>query len=405
MAIKCHSGFVHYNMFHNNHCHGGGNNYGSIFNITNNCSGGTGFWGGLGAGLGFGLGNMFGGFFGNMFGGFGNMFGGFGMGNMFGMGGWGFGGGLSGLWGGGSSAGADRDYSEYSSRRSRRSSSCDCGCKDKDKVKDDNKKLDIDNPKFATITGEIAKLEPGKVSEEDYNRIKKSLDDALKGTDGIQTEKDKETYKNLLKTLDNLKDGKITENPINEDDGAESTAGKIGGKAINDLTGADIAGITPDEYEKLSDADKNALKSKIAGLPEADRNSLAQNTGIPADLRIAAKHSFYEEGYTNVPLDSLTDDEIKKLKSVIDTSDISDFDNIKEISDIERTNGKLKSFKMTAQSGTSVKYITVNVVDGELIFRGKKEDQEYVLQKDTDENYHLMQYAYHKGNGTADVNS
>ena len=42
MALKCHSGFVHYNMFHNNHCHGGGNNYGSIFNITNNCGGGCG---------------------------------------------------------------------------------------------------------------------------------------------------------------------------------------------------------------------------------------------------------------------------------------------------------------------------------------------------------------------------
>ena len=133
MAIKCHSGFVHYNMFHNNHCHGGGNNYGSIFNITNNCGGGTSFWGGLGAGLGFGFGNLLGGFFGNMFGGFGNMFGGFG--NMFGgfgMGGWG--GGLSGLWGGGGAA--DRDYSEYSSRRSSRSGSCDCGCKGKGNDKD-----------------------------------------------------------------------------------------------------------------------------------------------------------------------------------------------------------------------------------------------------------------------------
>ena len=60
---------------------------------------------------------------------------------------------------------------------------------------------------------------------------------------------------------------------------------------------------------------------------------------------------------------------------------------------------------MTAKTGTSVTYVTVNVVDGELIFHGAKQDQEYALQKDTDGNYHLMQYAYHKGNGSADVNS
>ena len=74
-------------------------NYNS--NNTYNCCGGHGggFWGGLGMGLGMGFGNFLGGFCGNLFGGFGNMFGGFGMGNMFGgfpswggFGNWGFGG-------------------------------------------------------------------------------------------------------------------------------------------------------------------------------------------------------------------------------------------------------------------------------------------------------------------------
>ena len=131
MAIKCHSGFQHYHMFHNSCGHGGGNNYGSIFNITHNCGGGTNFWGGLGAGLGYGLGGMFSGLFGGLMGGFGNMFGGFGMnmfggfGNMFGgfglgMGGWGFGGGLSGLFGGaGDGCKCDKHdrYERYSSKR------------------------------------------------------------------------------------------------------------------------------------------------------------------------------------------------------------------------------------------------------------------------------------------------
>ena len=123
-------------------------------------------------------------------------------------------------------------------------------------------------------------------------------------------------------------------------------------------------------------------------------------------MRAEAKRSFYKEGYANVTLESLTDEEIQKLKSVIDTSEIDDFKNIKTITDISRDNdGKLKSFKMTAQSGTSVTYVTVSVVDGELIFHGKKVNQNYALQKDTDGNYHLMQYAYHEGNGTADVSS
>lgn len=378
MVIKCHSGFVHYNMFHNNHSHGGGNNYGSIFNITNNCSGGTGFWGGLGAGLGFGLGNMFGGLFGNMFGGFG-------MGNMFGMGN---------LWGGGA-GNTGSDYSRYASNRS----SCNCKCGNKDD-KDLNNR-DIDNPKFKSITDKMAKLTAGQVSDADYNAIKAEIDAAKKATDAMQKESDEQTYDNLLKTLDELKAGKPAEVVK-----VDNNNGKIGGKTISDLTGDDINNITQADYDKLSDVDKEALKNKIKGLSEDDRAKLARNNQFPADLRIAAKESFYRSGYTNVSIDSLTDDEIKKLKSVIDTSPIADFKNIKTIDNIKRDDaGKLKSFKMTAQTGTAVTYVTVSVVDNELIFHGRQETQKYALQKDTDANYHLMQYKYHDGNGTADVKS
>ena len=349
MAIKCHSGFVHYNMFHNHHCHGGGNNYGSIFNITNNCGGGTSFWGGFGAGLGLGFGKLLGGLFGGFMGGFGNMFGGFG--NMFGMGGLGgfggFGGwgnGLSGLWGGGGatdSVGTGRDYSEYSSRRSRRSSSCDCGCKDNKKVKsgEDDKKLDIDNPKFAAITGDIAKLEPGKVSDAEYNKIKAALDEALKGTDGIQTEKDKETYNNLLQTLENLKAGKLAENPVAED--------KIEGVSDEDAKALKDAGLTADEI-------KAAVKT---GLPTATIVALIKAGLKPEDLQtikdIDAEVIQLPGGKNALTLPAtLSVDSLTKLKDIADKRGIAVAvaNNPKaakdnwiagKIDDIKEENGKL----------------------------------------------------------------
>lgn len=399
MAIKCHSGFVHYNMFHNNHCHGGGNNYGSIFNITNNCGGGTSFWGGLGAGLGFGFGNLLGGFFGNMFGGFGNMFGGFG--NMFGgfgMGGWGAG--LSGLWGGGGAA--DRDYSEYSSRRSSRSGSCDCGCKGKGNDKD----YSAIN-KFDEEANVLLKADKSADNDKKIDVLVKKLKDYKLVDDAHKTENETQ----IKQLIERLQAHRSTPAPVVEGeqgDGDQGNQAKIGGKLISELTVNDIAGITDEEYSKLDDAAKKKLQEKVYELAnDRDKAKLwAQYETLPSDLRAEAKRSFYVKGYTNVTLDSLTDVEIKKLKSVIDTSDIADFENIKTIDAIQRdTDGKLTSFKMTAQTGTSVTYVTVNVVDGELIFHGEKEDQEYALQKDEDGNYHLMQYAYHKGNGSADVNS
>ena len=411
MAIKCHSGFVHYNMFHNNHCHGGGNNYGSIFNITNNCDGGCGggFWGGFGAGLGLGFGNLLGGLFGGFMGGFGNMFGGFGMGGLGfggfggfgGLGGWGNS--LSSLWGGGNNAG-ERDYSEYSSRRSsRRSSSCDCGCEGKGKeVKDFE---DPDNKKIVDLRDKIRAKD---VTKEQLEGYVKELDELKsKGlTDNYKHDKDVEELgiDALLSEANTKLKNLGQENPV-----AQGNQAKIGNKPISGLTVNDIAGINEDAYGKLDDDAKRALKEKVYNLAKEDQakaKEWAQSKTLPSDLRAEAKRSFYEEGYTNVTLETLTNEEIKKLKSVIDTSEIDDFRNINTITEISRDdNGNLKSFKMTAQSGTSVTYATVEVVDGELIFHGKKADQEYALQKDKGENYHLMQYAYHKGNGTADVSS
>ena len=51
----------------------------------------------------------------------------------------------------------------------------------------------------------------------------------------------------------------------------------------------------------------------------------------------------------------------------------------------------------------NINYVQVEVVDGEIIFHGKNNAQHYVLQKDTDNKLHLMQYKYHDGYGTPDV--
>lgn len=418
MSIKCHSSFVHYNMFHDKHNHCGGNNFGSIFNITNNCNGGhTGFWGGFGAGLGYGLGNWFGGFMGgmgnmfsgfgmnmfggfgmNIFGGFGNMFGGFGM-NMFGGSNYG----LGSLFGGGNK---ERDYSEYSSRHSRRSSTCDCGCKGKKDTKPDP--TDKDCKKIADFQKEINDLTQ-PITEEKYNDIKTRIQAARTESEKDIKNKDNnlKSYDELLGALEKAKNGNnLVQEPENEIGTEESPKTEINNKQISQLTDDDIAGITNDDYSNLDDEAKNDVKNKIYSLARSNRDKAeewARSRTLPSDLRAEAKRSFYEEGYTNVTLDELTDEEIKKLETVIDTSEVADFTNIKEITDITRESGKLKSFKMTAESGTSVTYVTVSVVDGELIFHGDKDDQEYVLQKDSNGKYHLMQYEYHKGNGTPDV--
>lgn len=276
MAIKCHSGFVHYNMFHNSHCHGGGNNYGSIFNITNNCSGGTNFWGGLGAGLGFGLGNMFGGFFGNMFGGFGNMFGGFGMGNMFGMGGFGgfggFGMGMGGWpWGGGSSNN-DSDYSKYSSNRS----SSNCGCKGKS---DDKDYPEIN--KFDTEANDLLKAEKSADNDKKIDALvakikdyKLKLDDAHKLDNETQID-------NLIKRLNNhrlvpVKDGENDKKVGDDNKNVPDDEIVIGGKNIklNTIKSIeDIKNWTPEEIDAIG---KDKAKTILTTLGYVDEKGVGK---------------------------------------------------------------------------------------------------------------------------------
>ena len=143
-----------------------------------------------------------------------------------------------------------------------------------------------------------------------------------------------------------------------------------------------------------------------------ERKDIANNENVPSEIRIAAKETFYNPGHSNVKQEELTEEVLNNLKQVIDTSEIKDFD-VKEISEIikEDETGHITSFKMTSDTNKVVTYCKVCVKDNELIFHGAQDDQEYVIQKVTTQNYNgenetkyvLIQYDYHSGHGTGDV--
>ena len=344
MAIKCHSSFAHYHMFHNSHSHGG-NNYGSIFNITNNCNGGhMNFWGGLGAGLGYGLGGMFsglfGGFmggmgnmfsgFGNMFGGFGNMFGGFGMpmfggfgmGDMFGMGGWGNG--LAGLFGGGRADRDDDGDSEYSSRRSRRSGSCDCGCKDKKT----ETVTDKDNGKINELVDKGDKLINAAKSADksnDINALLKEIDEKYKKDNGYKFEDDINTLDNekqLTLLIKRLKAAQMTKptSPVEsqgagEDDGAGAGVAdgtepkvKINGAevALKNLTREQIGSLTKEQIDGLNADQAKDLLGKLGLLcnDDSERDGVQATTSLNA-IRLAEKANLSVALAHNIALDDI----------------------------------------------------------------------------------------------------
>lgn len=374
MVIKCHSGFVHYNMFHNG-CHGGGgNNYGSIFNITNNCSGGTGFWGGLGAGLGFGLGNMFGGLFGNMFSGFGmgNMFGmgGFGMGN-FGFGGWGNG--FGNLWGGGGAGNTGSDYSRYSSNRS--SCNCKCGNNDRGSQKCDDKDYDKIN-KLHEKANDLCKNAKSPQNDNDIDALIKELETLKKdGLDAAHKAENEEQIDNIIKQL---KAAKST-TQVNPNDSNPSPVDN--GDNINSLQ--DLEKMSPEDIGKLT-ADKAKEILNNLGYIDADGVGkmsanykvllLLQKAGInvkcvqgtAADPLIAGKIS-------NVQLDSTTN----KVSYDVDASSYPNASykykySFKQGNDV---NGK-KAFNITAvnkNSSTTTGYVLDNLANENFLFQGEKQ--------------------------------
>ena len=415
--INCHSAFKHYEMFHSG-CHGGGN-YGSIFNTTYNidCGGHGGFWGGFGAGLGNAFGNLFGGWFGggmNMgfggFGGFGN-FGGFGLG---GFGFPSFGGGWGNFWGGGNAGGSTR------------TGECTCGCKDSSsttKTKDGVN--DKDNAIYEGFEDSIAKLKADDEAgaKDLYNKIKAKYENP---EDPVYSRMNKGAYHDLLNKLKakypntefeagststpastptSTTPTTVTPAPQPTEVTTPVTTPTTESKA-EEIAAAGNFDDLPD-YNKLSDDDKKKYLDKCINLakdatPEDLREALAK---LPAEVRAKVKASFYKPGYKNVEAKDITAESLKNLIEVIDDSPIADFRNI-TVGTPTKSGDNLWTIPMTSQSGsTKVDYVQVSVdpVDGELIFHGRQTNQHYVLQQDENGKLHLMQYKYHEGYGTADV--
>lgn len=417
VRINCHSGYKHYEMFHNN-C--GGSNYGSVFNTTYNinCGGHSGgFWGGFGAGIGNAFGSIFGGMFGGGMGNFG--FGNFGMGGFgnFGMGGltmpWfnsmgNFG------WGGGNVGGANGTNSNNSSNSSN-------GAVDKDNALYNTYKKQVDN---------AIKDDDAKSAKKLYDKIKKSHE---KPEDPLNENMNKGAYHDLMTTLENkfpeLKDGTDAakdKKPDNDGKAAPkaSTTGKqeviappkadkdaeakkaeeaiANAGSLDDLRNVDYNKLTAEEKEKYINKAIELAKSNDT-TPAALREALK---GMPDEVRVKVKQSFYKDGFSNVDIKDLNTETLKNLIEVIDVSDaIPDFKNIK-VGTPTKSGDNLWTIPMTSKNGgTHVNYIqvSINTEDGEIIFHGKQDNQKYVLQKDTNNKLHLMQYKYHEGYDEADV--
>lgn len=414
VRINCHSGYKHYEMFHNN-C--GGSNYGSVFNTTYNinCGGHSGgFWGGFGAGIGNAFGSIFGGMFGGGMGNFG--FGNFGMGGFgnFGMGGltmpWfnsmgNFG------WGGGNVGGTNSNNSSNSSN----------GVNDKDNalIEAFEKKVNklgaknIDDAKalYKQIKEKYEKPEDDTYKNQNKLAYGKLLDN-IKAKYPNETDWDADADKD--KKADN--DGKAAPKASTTDKQevaapakAEKDAGAVKAEeaitnagSLDALSKVDYNKLTPEEKEKYINKAIELAKSNDT-TPAALRQALK---GMPDEVRVKVKQSFYKDGFSNVDIKDLSAETLKNLIEVIDVSDaIPDFKNIK-VGDPIKSGDNLWTIPMTSKNGgTHVNYIqvSINPEDGEIIFHGKQDSQKYVLQKDTNNKLHLMQYKYHEGYDEADV--
>lgn len=421
VRINCHSRYKHYEMFHNN-C--GGSNYGSVFNTTYNinCGGHSGgFWGGFGAGIGNAFGSIFGGMFGGGMGNFG--FGNFGMGGFgnFGMGGltmpWfnsmgNFG------WGGGNVGGANGTNSNNSSNSSN-------GVNDKDNalIEAFEKKVNklgaknIDDAKalYKQIKEKYEKPEDDTYKNQNKLAYGKLLDN-IKAKYPNETDWDADAEKD--KKTDN--DGKAapkasttSKQEVVAPAKAEKDAGAVKAEeaitnagSLDALSKVDYNKLTPEEKEKYINKAIELAKSNDT-TPAALRQALK---GMPDEVRVKVKQSFYEKGYSNIKENEITKELLSNLKNVIDASEIADFKNVtlgvpqKDLNNkwtipvkkYEDDNGKVHNL--------NVSYVQVKVVDGEVIFHGKQLTQKYVLQTDGT-NLHLMQYKYHEGYGKGDVTS
>ena len=271
------SGFSMYNRIIDSHCcGGGGNNYGSIYNIKYNCGGGTNFWGGLGLGLGAGFGNLFG-----------SMFGGFGMGMPGMFGGWGNG--LASLWGGGAS-GAGNSNTDYVSKYTYK------------KDNDDNKPVETtpqkvstgnaDTPRLRELTDKFDSLLAIKIADGDItaevNTLIEDLGKLIENPlDEANELDDKKLYEKLKSNAEKLAKGTLPGvNPaiVKPDPGLTGTGYlvKIKNESINTVD--DLNKFTPAEFaEVVKDMDKGtaiAVLVKVGYLDYDATSPQYKNSGV-----------------------------------------------------------------------------------------------------------------------------
>lgn len=313
-------------------------NYNS--NNTYNCCGGHGggFWGGLGMGLGMGFGNFLGGFCGNLFGGFGNMFGGFGMGNMFGgfpswggFGNWGF---------GGTPAASSNNNTSTTKTVT---------------VTKENKDHEEINKLSKEVADLIAKNNQGTASKADIDALKAKIQAKLDGTfDGIQDDLDKSDLSAELRKLDNIVIGKPDTSDLTV------IINRIDGDLSDDDISALIAG-----FDKLDDDQKAKVKTRLIALLKG-----LERTGggykVPRDYSSLLKLELlskldpsievYVENY-----DSASD---KWIKGSIANVTKDENGNINYWVDCEKTGDKIKAqWRFTTQENSDKAKITGTIAN------------------------------------------
>ena len=260
------SGFSMYNRIIDSHCcGGGGNNYGSIYNIKYNCGGGTNFWGGLGLGLGVGFGNLLA----SMFGGWCN--------------------GLASLWCGGAS-GAGNSNTDYVSKYTYK------------KDNDDNKPVETtpqkvstgnaDTPKLREFTeifdSLLAKKIGGGDITADVDKLTVGLGKLIENpVDEANAEDDIKLYKNLKSKAEQLANGTlpgVDRNIVKPDPELTGTGYlvKINNVPINSVD--DLNKFTPAEFAKVvKDMDKHtaiAVLVKVGYLNYDATSPQYKNSGV-----------------------------------------------------------------------------------------------------------------------------
>ena len=342
--INCHSAFKHYEMFHSRG--------GDVINIGSNnttiftCGGshfGGGFWGGFGLGLGNAFGSLFSGLGGFGMGGFGFPSFGGGFGN--------FGGGWSNPWGG---AGSSRT-SDVNSK----STTTTCHCSEK---KDSEPaKKNIDNAKFADLTGQLKDLQQKEnVTPEEIQAVIDKVQDARDKEDGIEGVNDKKTYDNLLATLKNMK---------TKAEQAQAAATKP------------AAPVTAAPSENGAGA-----------VESGDDDGVSDNT-----------HT-YLDGYTNYDgKTELQDGDVIKAHDTSGKTKDTVIVNGKTSKITKSTNGSHPQ-TIVIQDTKDITYTYKETVNGEYVYVSDQDHQEYILQKHGDK-YELIQYDWHEGYGKKDWSS